>query len=173
MKLNMIFKLVLSALFAALTAVVTYFPVPVPIAHGYVNLGDCFVILSGIILGPAYGFLAAGIGSAFADILVGFVCYAPATFIIKGLMAVAVYYIIGKKLGRFSVLKTGVAVLSAELIMVAGYFAFELMLYGGGAVASITGNCIQGVCCAVLGGILAVIASKSGLADRIKNGKAL
>lgn len=173
MKSNIIFKLVLSALFAALTAVVTYFPVPVPIAHGYVNLGDCFVILSGIILGPAYGFLAAGIGSAFADILVGFVSYAPATFIIKGLMAVAVYYIIGKKAGRFSVLKTGVAVLSAELIMIAGYFAFELMLYGGGAVASITGNCIQGICCAVIGGILIEIASKSGLADRIKNGKAL
>ena len=37
--------------------------IPTPGTGGYIHPGDAIVILSGVILGPAYGFLAAGIGS--------------------------------------------------------------------------------------------------------------
>jgi len=52
-------KLVLAALLAALVCVATMVvQIPSPM-QGYVNLGDCFVLLSGWLLGPWYGFAAA------------------------------------------------------------------------------------------------------------------
>ena len=52
-------KLVLSALMAALVYVATsIIQIPSPV-NGYVNLGDCFVLLSGWLLGPWYGAAAA------------------------------------------------------------------------------------------------------------------
>lgn len=54
-------KLVLAALMAALTYVATSIvQIPSPM-QGYVNLGDCIVLLSGWILGPWWGAAAGGI----------------------------------------------------------------------------------------------------------------
>ena len=62
-------KLVMAALFAALTTVMTMvIRIPSPMS-GYVNLGDCAVLLSAWILGPGLGCAAAGIGSMLADLL--------------------------------------------------------------------------------------------------------
>mgnify|MGYP002565466613 CR=1 FL=1 len=72
-------KLVLAALLAALVCVATMVvQIPSPM-QGYVNLGDCFVLLSGWLLGPWYGFAAGGIGSMLADIFLGYGHYAPGT----------------------------------------------------------------------------------------------
>ena len=80
-------KLVLSALMAALVYVATsIIQIPSPV-NGYVNLGDCFVLLSGWLLGPWYGAAAAGIGSMLVDLLSGYGHYVPGTLIIKGLDA--------------------------------------------------------------------------------------
>ena len=87
MKLN-VKKLVMTALFAALACVATMsIRIPTPGTNGYIHPGDAVVILSGIILGPVYGFLAGGIGSAMADLLGGYFIYVQITLIIKGLIA--------------------------------------------------------------------------------------
>lgn len=71
-------KLVRAAMFCALSCVATMvIRIPSPM-NGYVNLGDCFVLLGGWILGPYYGFLAGGVGSALADFLLGYGHYVPA-----------------------------------------------------------------------------------------------
>ena len=81
-------KLVLTALFAALTCVATMvIRIPTPGTGGYIHPGDALVILSGLILGPAYGFIAAGLGSGLSDLIGGYLFYVPATFLIKGLVA--------------------------------------------------------------------------------------
>lgn len=86
-------KLVLAAMFAALSSVATMvIQIPSPMS-GYVNLGDCFVLLGGVVLGPVWGFLAGGVGSMLADVILGYAHYAPGTFLIKGLMALAVVLI--------------------------------------------------------------------------------
>lgn len=94
-------KLVTASLFAALCCVLTMaIPIPSP-TEGYVHLGDSMVLLSGIFLTPMYGALAAGLGSALADLLTGYTHYALATFVIKALMALivsAIYKAMGKKL---------------------------------------------------------------------------
>lgn len=136
-------KLVVAALFAAITLVATLIKLPVPMTNGYVNLGDCAVLLCGWVLGPAYGFIAAGLGSALTDMIYGYAIYIPATFIIKGFMAQLAYYIFNSrknKLSRF------ISALVAEVVMVSGYFLFEGFVYGfPGAMVSIPGNSIQGV----------------------------
>ena len=78
-------KIVTAALMAALACAATMMiKIPSPL-KGYLNLGDCIVLVSGWMLSPAYAFFAAGFGSALADVFSGYVLYAPATFVIKGI----------------------------------------------------------------------------------------
>lgn len=109
-------------------------------------MGDCFVLFSGIILGPVYGFFASGLGSALADVLFGYFAYAPATFIIKGLMSSllgVVFCRLKKKICVLNLLLFGII---SEILMVLGYFLYEcfVLSYGIGAAASIPGNIFQG-----------------------------
>ena len=150
-------KIVITSMLAALTCVATMIiKIPSPL-KGYLNLGDCIVLFAGWMLTPGYGFLAAGLGSALADIFSGYMMYAPATFIIKGLMAVIAY-------GLFQFLhkKTKISAarivsgIVAEIVMVLGYFLFESMLYGCVASAvNIPANAVQGVAGLILGCVLA------------------
>ena len=149
-------KLVLAAMLAALTFIATIIiRVPMP-AVGYVNLGDCFVLLCGWVLGPIYGALASGIGSAVADLSAGWVAYAPITFVVKALMALVAYFI-GVKLSqnKMSLVVKAVSAVVAELIMVGGYLMYESVLYGfGTASLNIVFNTIQGAVGLVAGLIL-------------------
>ena len=65
-------QIVTAALFAALTCVATMvIKIPSPM-DGYLNLGDCVVLAAGWMLAPGYGFAAAGLGSALADLFSGY-----------------------------------------------------------------------------------------------------
>ena len=77
-------KIILTALFAALACAATMsVRIPTPGTGGYIHPGDAIVILCGVILGPVYGFLGAGIGSCMSDLLGGYLNYVPITFVIK------------------------------------------------------------------------------------------
>ena len=145
---NNLKKLILAALFAALSCVATMsIRIPTPGTSGYIHPGDAIVILSGVILGPVWGFLAGGIGSALSDLIGGYFIYVPITFVIKGLVALAaglLYQKVGKnqKSRYIAVILGGVA----DIILVAGgYFVCEFFIYGAGAAASIPANINQGV----------------------------
>lgn len=141
-------KIVITALFAALACVATMsIRIPTPGTNGYIHPGDAVVILSGVILGPVYGLVAGGIGSAMADLLGGYFVYVPITFAIKGLIAV-IAGIIYKKMGKSSKSRYAAVVLGGitDIVLVAGgYFVCEYFLYGASAAASIPANIIQGV----------------------------
>ena len=127
---NTTHKIVMAAMFTALTCVATMIiKVPSPF-KGYVNIGDCVVLLASWALSPLYAFIAAGLGSALADVFSGYIVYAPATFVIKGIMALIAYYIskiTHKKTSKFSQAIGGAI---AEIWMIIGYFVFECFLYG-------------------------------------------
>ena len=154
-------KLVLSALMAALVYVATsIIQIPSPV-NGYVNLGDCFVLLSGWLLGPWYGAAAAGIGSMLVDLLSGYGHYVPGTLIIKGLdalVAALIFRALGR--GKTAMLGSGIA---GETIMVLGYVAYASMILGKGlaAAASIPGNIVQGIAGIAIGLALAVLLQKA------------
>lgn len=149
-------RLVTAALFAAICFGMTMVSVPLPVV-GYGNLGDCFVLLSGWLLGPLWGALAAGLGTALADVALGFAVYAPATLVIKALMAILAFYVGRLLSGDTSGLlrRTAAHVCAAvvgELLMIGGYFAYESVLYG---VATATGSLLGNTTQAVAGVVLA------------------
>ena len=156
-------KIVIAALIAALACIATMIIIiPSPL-KGYINLGDCVVLTAGWMLSPAYAFLAAGLGSAFADIFSGYATYAPATFVIKGLMALIAFYgfkLLYKKLGNMpSRIISGVL---AEMVMVLGYFVFEGFLYGfAPSMVNIPPNTIQGIAGLIIGIMIIKALEKS------------
>lgn len=153
-------QLAFTAVFAALCCVSTMLiTIPLP-ASGYFNTGDIFVLLSGWFLGPLFGSVAAAAGSALADVFSGFAIYAPATFFIKGIDALIAYLVwsfFKKMIKKQSLdfLPRALSALLGETFMALGYFLFESVLYGfAGAIPNVLGNCLQGVCCLILGVIL-------------------
>ena len=155
-------KIVMASMLAALCCVATMIiKIPSPL-KGYLNLGDCVVLLSGFMLSPLYGFLAAGVGSALADIFSGYVIYAPVTFIIKGIMALVAFYgfkLLKKKCSnRLARIMSGTV---AEIEMVMGYFVFEGFMYGFvPSAVNILPNAVQGVAGLVFGTILVKVFEK-------------
>ncbi len=142
-------QITFTAIFAALCCIGTVV-ITIPLPIGFFNTGDIFVLLSGWFMGPFYGFIAAGVGSALADVLAGFPIYAPATFIIKAAMAVVGYF--AATLFNKTVKKApdfvgrAVSAVLAEILMILGYFAYEAILYGAPvAVLTLVGNGMQGV----------------------------
>lgn len=156
-------KLAVAALLAALTCVATMvIKIPSPL-KGYINLGDCVVLTAGWALPPLYGFLAAGIGSALADVFSGYAIYAPATFLIKGLMALAAYGIykaLNKKIN--SPVSRIISGFIAEVIMILGYYVFEGFMYGfAESLVNVPPNAVQGAAGLILGFILIKIFEKT------------
>ena len=135
----------MAAMIAAICCIATMIiKVPLPV-KGYINLGDCMVLLAGWILSPSYAFLAAGIGSALADLFSGYTIYAPATCIIKGTMAVISYYSFQLLCSKTHLARLLSGIL-AELVMLLGYFSYESILYGVVlALANVPLNAIQGI----------------------------
>ena len=156
-------KIVISALIAALTCVATMIiKIPSPL-KGYLNLGDCVVLLAGWTLSPVYGFFAAGIGSALADIFSGYATYAPVTFVVKGLMALIAFYgfkLLHKTLHDLpSRIISGIA---AESVMILGYYVFEGFIYGFvPSLINIPANAVQGVAGLILGVILVKLLQRN------------
>lgn len=156
-------KIVMAALMAALACVATMIiKIPSPF-KGYLNLGDCIVLTAGWLLSPTYGFLAASLGSALADVFSGYVTYAPATFIIKGLMALIAFYgfkLLNKKIGNLP--SRIISAIVAEIVMILGYFVFEGFLYGFiPSAVNIPANGVQGIAGLIIGVILIKVFEKS------------
>ena len=170
MRENNVRNLVQAALLAALCYVCTAaIQIPSPM-NGYVNLGDCFVLLSGWMLGPVWGFFAAGVGSMLADVLTGYAHYALGTFLIKGVMALlaALIFPMLKKVLRYPLPARALAGVVCEGVMVAGYFGYACLLLGKGlaAAASIPGNLIQGIFGVITATAVATLLSKTLLLQK-------
>lgn len=156
-------KMVMTALMAALVCITTMvIRIPIPSTGGYIHPGDAMVILSGVLLGPGAGFMAAGIGSAFADLLGGYFVYVPITFAIKGLIGLS-SGMLYKKVGIGQGKKHIAVVLGGimDVMLVAGgYFLCEMWMFGvAGALPAIPANIVQGISGIVISCMLYPIVS--------------
>ncbi|MEM2128076.1 MAG: ECF transporter S component [Candidatus Methanomethylicaceae archaeon] len=104
------------------------FTVYVPATRGYFNIGESAVYLVALLAGPYVGAFAGGVGSMLADISLGYLFFAPATLMIKGLEG-GVLGILAKKAPNLSdrswrLLSTCVALLlSASVFLIGrGYY---------------------------------------------------
>ena len=154
-------KLVTASMFAVIIFVVTMV-VKIPVIKGYINLGDGAILIASWMLPAFYSTLAAAIGSALADFALGYAVYIPATFIIKGLMALATYYVyffLSKKFNK--VVSCIISGIIAEIIMIGGYLLYESFLYGFiPAFVNAGTNLIQGLCGLIAGVVLFIIIDK-------------
>ena len=163
---------VLTALAALGTMVIR---VPVPATTGYFNIGDIFVILAGLWLGPIGGLTVGALGPTIAD-AVGFPVFIPATMITKGLEGLLVGILSGS-LNPSTFRKVFAAAVGGVTIVV-GYFVFEAFVYPwlglympafnittlGAAIVEVAPNLVQAIVGAVGGLALAraVVGSSSG-----------
>ncbi len=154
---NKLLMICMTAMFAALICVATMvIQIPSPLG-GYVNFGDCFILVAAWVLGPVYGFAAGGIGSALADALTGYAHYIPGTFVIKGFIAVMAALIVHsfiKRAEKFKLAGYAVGGAVSEIWMIAGYYLYAAVFLGkgfAGAWLSVGGNAVQGVFGAIVG----------------------
>ena len=93
------------------------------------------------------------------------------TFVVKFLMAVVIFYIVKgvRKTGfKYDVVTVTAAAAAGEVVMIAGYFLFEIFYYGfAGAAADVLGNAIQGACGMVSGSLVFNILSKTGVTSKL------
>ena len=150
MKMKNLKKLSLCAMLAAITCVATMIYIPVT-ANGYIHPGDSAVLLSAYLVGPIGGGFAAAIGSFLADMLLGYAYYAPGTFIIKLLDAMAAGFIfkaLSSNDKKRRMLSLCIAGLVGSIIMILGYFLYSWLLLGDGfaaALSSVPANILQGI----------------------------
>lgn len=122
---------------AIICVVTMILPIPIPFTTGYIHLGDGVIFLSVLVLGWRYGATAAGLGSAMADILIGFAIWAPWTLVIKGGMAIIMGLFLEKVVkNQQSSQSSGISAYSilgmllGGIFMVAGYYLAEGIIYG-------------------------------------------
>ena len=74
-------NLVYTAMLMALCCVATLVIKIPTVTGGYLNAGDIVVVLAALLAGPLYGGVAAGFGSGLADVISGYMSYAPGTLV--------------------------------------------------------------------------------------------
>ncbi len=147
-------KLVVNALFIALTFVATMFiniRLPLMGNGGLIHLGNVPLFLAAIIFGKKTGALAGAFGMGFFDLISGWTAWAPFTFVIVGAMGY-VTGLISEKLKERPVIGNSVAMLTALIIKIVGYYFAEVILYQNWIIpfGSIPGNVMQVVVAAII-----------------------
>ncbi len=158
-------KLAFAALFAALTFAATWVSFPSPFG-GNVNLGDCILLITAWLPLEPWSIFAVAIGATFTDLAAGYAIYAPATFVIKAVM-VLVALLIKRGIPKLSeVWRALLSGIAAELVMVAGYFAYETILYGAAAaLLNIPFNLSQGGIAITVAIVLSLVFSRIPLPE--------
>ena len=152
----------IAALIALTTVMTMIINIPTIGTNGYINLGDMVVFIAAMMLGKKGGFLVGGLGSALADILLGYTHYAPITLIVKGLEGYIAGSLLETSLGQR---KPIIATSIAGVWMAFGYYIAEIFMYGAkAALLAIPGNLIQGMVGAVTAVILYQAIKKTKLA---------
>lgn len=129
--------------------------IPIPATTGYFNIGDVFVLLGALWLGPVAGLVIGAVGPTLAD-AIGYPQFILATCIVKGLEGLLAGLIAAASAGLRS--KVAAAYIGAAW-MVLGYFVFEAYVYPaigrvapffaitnmGAAIVELPINAFQGV----------------------------
>ncbi len=156
----------LTSMFIAMITLITMYGM-IPIAWGYLNLGDSIIMLLATVLAPTHVFIVGSVGSALADVFLGYSQYALFTFFIKGFEGIIVGYLF--VYFRINAKKT-IPFLVGGLWIAIGYGAVDAFLYSdwGVGVASTSINLIQGLSSAIIAGLLTGIITPK-LSKLLKN----
>lgn len=165
-KLN-VQKMCLVGLMAAMVFVASAFlqiPIPTFIGETRLHMGNVMCLLSGLLLGPLWGGMAAGIGSMFFDLTnPAYISTAPFTFVFKFLMA----WVCGILYQKFRhkaniVFYSTVAAAAGNLLYIVLYLLrnfFEATVFLQQPMAAVILSLVQKGTISAMNGVIAVIAA--------------
>ena len=163
---RVISKLCMTAVMAALVAVGSWIQIQIPSILGTsrFHLGNVMCALSGLLLGPWWGALGSGLGSALYDLLLDPTRFAefPITFVTKGvygLVAGAVFFQVFK--GRSNYVSEAVASALAAASYIVIYLA-KSFFYNGLFIKGLTAQAawlgvLEKIPSSLFNGVVAVI----------------
>ncbi|MBR1762254.1 MAG: ECF transporter S component [Eubacterium sp.] len=157
-------KITLTGVFSAMIFVLTMF-VKVTVPSGYVHFGDAMIYVCAVLLGSPWAMIAGALGEGLADVAGGFAMYAPATVIIK--VIIAFLFSLCKNENKLLTVKSGIMTLPAALVTVGGYFAADMIIDKSYAFVDIPGNIIQGVGSAVIFIVIAAMLDKAKIIKKV------
>ncbi|HHU43998.1 MAG: ECF transporter S component [Bacillota bacterium] len=131
-----------TGVFTALVTVATIvFVFHLPSGRGFINFGDAIIFMTSILFGPFAGMIAGGLGSAAADLILGYAVWAPFSLIIKGaeglvvgLVSAALCKVLKPKLYFAAYI---VSMISGGIVMIVGYFFATAILVKSFEVAAV------------------------------------
>lgn len=163
---SIVLKICMAAVMAALVAVGSYIQVQIPSILGTsrFHLGNVMCALCGLLLGPWWGALASGLGSALYDLLLDPTRFAefPITFFTKavyGLVAGAVFFKVFK--GRSNYVSEAVSTVAAAVSYIVIYLAksyfYNGLLIKGLAPGAAWLGVLEKVPSSVFNGVVALV----------------
>lgn len=159
-------KITITAVLAALIAVMTAYicHIPVPIAGGYIHLGDSLIFLAASILPPHFAMVAAAIGGGLADLLTAPMWAIP-TIIIKACITIPFSCKGAKLLSKRNI----IAPFFAYCISATGYYLANTLVFGSDVafLVSISTSLIQSGGSAIIYFIFASALDKMNFKKRI------
>jgi uncharacterized membrane protein len=119
-------RITYAAIAAAIVFVITrLIVIPIGTGGAYLNFGDIAIYITAYLLGGPIAAAAAAVGSGLADLTTGYLVYAPATFVIKGLMGLAAgSLMLKRKFWAYTL-----ACVLGGAIMVLGYALYETAIF--------------------------------------------
>lgn len=127
---------------AIVTVLVASVPVPIAATGGFTHPGAIAEIFIALAFGPVVGLVAAGVGAAIADLVLGYASFAPMTLVAHGALGFLAGWL-GWKKGWGGMLLGWIV---GGLALVAVYFVGGATLYGfgfAGAAAELPINLFQ------------------------------
>ncbi|MTV83332.1 ECF transporter S component [Secundilactobacillus folii] len=142
------------AMLIAVTVVISrFFLIPIPMTHGNVNLCDCGIFIAALLFGRREGAIVGAFSGLLLDLISGYTQYMFFSFIVHGLEGFIAGWIGGNNKKMSAKL---IAVPVGIVIMVAGYWLTDTLLYGFKVgLIGVPMNFIQGI----VGGVVAFIVA--------------
>lgn len=125
---NKVLIMILTALMIALTFVAGSV-IKIPTLNGFMQPGDCMILLGAVLLGKKRGALSAAIGMGLIDATSGYLIWAPFSFVIQGAMG----FVAGYLFERFKVKNYKAYLISfivAGFVSLGGYFIANAIMGG-------------------------------------------
>ena len=171
---NKVLIMILTALMIALTFVAGSV-IKIPTLNGFMQPGDCMILLGAVLLGKKRGALSAAIGMGLIDATSGYLIWAPFSFVIQGAMG----FVAGYLFERFKVKNYKAYLISfivAGFVSLGGYFiANSIMGVVHGflpsvlyAVAHVPGDSSEIIFGIIIALILAPIVNKARVKFNLK-----
>lgn len=129
-----ILRLTMTAMFTAMTIVLSLSIFSIPVPGGHLYFCDAVINIAAILLGPAYAFVVGGIGSFLGDF---FFYPAPmfVSLVTHGLQAVAVSLISHRLIQSRQAAASGIGVAVGAVIMIIGYTVGRAYVYATPAIS--------------------------------------